>query len=157
MLNKKLAGRLALVAAALVLAAVPAFAATGVVIGSGKVKAGTVVVSKSGLTLYGFTKDSSRSSSCNGSCASTWIPWIANGSVTVKAGSGLNQSLVRTFKRSNGQKQITYNGHPLYHFVGDSKAGQQNGQAKKLNGGNWYVINKAGKFVKPGSGLIGGY
>lgn len=157
MLNKKLAGRLALVTAALVLAAVPAFAATSVVIGSGKVKAGTVVVSRSGLTLYGFTKDSSKSSSCNGSCASTWIPWIANGTVTVKSGSGLNQHLVGTLKRSNGRKQITYNGHPLYHYVGDKKSGQQFGQAKKLNGGNWYVINKAGKFVKPSSGLIGGY
>ena len=157
MLNKKLAVRLALCATAFVFAAVPALAATSVLLGTGKVKAGTVVVSKAGLTLYGFSKDSSRSSSCNGSCASTWIPWIANGSVTVKSGSGLNQRLVGTLRRSNGQKQITYGGHPLYHFLGDKKAGQQSGQAQKLNGGNWYVINKQGKFVKPSLGLIGGY
>jgi predicted lipoprotein with Yx(FWY)xxD motif len=159
MLNNKRAlfSRAALVAAAIALVAAPAFAATTTLISSGKVKRGTVVVSKTGLTLYGFTKDSSKSSACNGSCPSTWVPWIANGSATVKAGSGLTQSLVGTIKRSNGQKQITYGGHPLYHFKGDTKAGQQNGQARKLNGGYWYVISKAGKFLKPPSGLIGGY
>ena len=143
-------------AAAVCLAAAPAFAATTTVIGTGKVSRGTVVVSKSGLTLYGFTSDRG-SSSCNGGCASTWVPWIANGSVTVKAGSGLNQKLVGTIRRSNGRKQITYGGHPLYHFIGDTQAGQQNGEGKQLNGGYWYVISKQGKFLKPSSGLIGGY
>jgi predicted lipoprotein with Yx(FWY)xxD motif len=159
MLNDKraLSGRLAILAAGIALAAAPAFAAASTAISSGKVKRGTVVVSKSGLTLYGFTKDSSKSSACNGGCASTWVPWIANGSATVKAGSGLTQSLVGTITRTNGKKQITYGGHPLYHFTGDTKAGQQNGEAQKLNGGNWYVISKAGKFLKPSSGLIGGY
>jgi predicted lipoprotein with Yx(FWY)xxD motif len=149
--------RVALCASAIALLAAPAFAATSVLIGSGKVKRGTVVVSKTGLTLYGYTMDTSKKSVCNGGCASTWVPWIANGSVSVKAGSGLSQSLVGTITRSNGRKQITYGGHPLYHFAGDKKAGQQNGQDQALKGGYWYVISKQGKFLKPPSQLIGGY
>jgi predicted lipoprotein with Yx(FWY)xxD motif len=156
-LKRPLLVRAALCAAALALIAAPAFAASTVVIGSGKVKRGTVVVSKTGLTLYGYTKDTSKKSNCNGSCASTWVPWIANGAVKVKAGSGLSQSLVGTITRSNGRKQVTYGGHPLYHYVGDKKAGQQNGEDKSLSGGYWYVISKQGKFLKPSSGLIGGY
>lgn len=156
-MKRPVLGRAALCASAIALLAAPAFAATSVVIGTGKVKRGTVVVSKTGLTLYGYTKDTSRKSVCNGSCASTWVPWIANGSVTVKAGSGLTQSLIGTITRSNGRKQITYGGHPLYHYTGDSKSGQSNGQDKALGGGYWYVISKQGKFLKPSSGLIGGY
>ena len=159
MLNKKrfvVPGVAAIVAAA-ALAAAPAMAASSTVIGTGKVKRGTVVVSKSGWTLYGFSKDSSKTSACTGSCASTWIPWIAHGSVSAKSGSGLNQKLLGTITRSNGQKQITYGGHPLYHYVGDTKAGQQNGQDKKGFSGTWYVVGKSGKFLKASSNLVGGY
>ena len=65
--------------------------------------------------------------------------------------------LAGKFKRTGGSYQVTYGGHPLYHFTGDTKPGQQNGQNKKLNGGHWYVVGKSGKFIKPGSGLVGGY
>ena len=82
---------------------------------------------------------------------------MANGTVTVKPGSGLNQSLVGTITRSGTQKQITYGGHPLYHYVGDKKAGQQNGQDLKQFGGYWYVVSKSGSLLKPSSGLVGGY
>ncbi len=134
---------LGLITAVGTLAAAPALAATTTVIGTGTVKRGTVVVSKSGLTLYAFSKDSSKKSACTGSCASAWVPWMANGTVTVKPGSGLNQSLVGTITRSGTQKQITYGGHPLYHYVGDKKAGQQNGQDLKQFGGYWYVVGKS--------------
>ncbi len=149
--------RLGLITAVAALAAAPAIAATTTVIGTGKVQRGTVVVSKSGLTLYAFTKDSSKKSACTGSCASTWVPWMANGTVTVKAGSGLNQKLVGTITRSGSQKQITYGGRPLYHYTGDKKAAQQNGQAKNQFGGYWYVVSKTGSILKPSSGLVGGY
>lgn len=160
MLNNKsrLIGRAGLGAAVAVLAAAPAIAtaSTSTVIGSGHVTRGTVVVSKTGLTLYGFAKDHG-SSTCNGSCAKTWVPWIANGTVTVKSGSGLSQTLVGKTKRSNGQYQITYGGHPLYHYVGDKMAGQQNGQDKDQFGGYWYVVSPQGKLLKPSTTLVGGY
>ena len=149
--------RLGLITAAGALAAAPALAATTTTISTGTVKRGTVVVSKSGLTLYAFSKDSSKKSVCTGSCASAWVPWMANGTVTVKSGSGLSQNLVGTITRSGTQKQITYGGHPLYHYVGDKNAGQSNGQAQKQFGGYWYVVSKSGSLLKPSSGLVGGY
>ncbi len=155
--KRAVVSRVGLITAVATLAAVPALAATSTtVLGSGKVQRGTVVVSKTGLTLYAFTKDTSKRSACTGSCASTWVPWMANGTATVKAGSGLNQKLVGTISRS-GSKQITYGGHPLYRFTGDKKAGQQNGQAKKQFGGSWYVVSTGGSLLKPSSGLVGGY
>ena len=65
-------GRLGLVTAVVTLAAAPAIAASTTMIGTGKVKRGTVVVSNSGLTLYGFNNDTSKKSVCTGNCASTY-------------------------------------------------------------------------------------
>ena len=151
--------RIGLCATIAVAAATPAVAgaSSSTVISSGKVKAGTVVVNSSGLTLYAFSGDSKNKSTCYGSCAKVWIPLAAKGSVVVKSGSGLSQQLAGKFKRTDGTYQVTYGGHPLYHFTGDTKAGQQNGQNKKLNGGRWFVVGKSGKLIKPGSGLVGGY
>jgi predicted lipoprotein with Yx(FWY)xxD motif len=144
--------------AALAVAAVPAvaLASSSTVISSGKVKAGTVVVTSNGLTLYAFSGDSKNKSTCSGTCTKVWIPLTTKGSVLVKSGSGLNQQLAAKFKRSDGSYQVSYGGHPLYRFSGDTKPGQQNGQNKKLNGGHWYVVSKSGKLIKPLQ-LVGGY
>jgi predicted lipoprotein with Yx(FWY)xxD motif len=144
--------------AAIAVAAAPAvaFAGSSTTIGSGKVKAGTVVVSSSGLTLYSFAHDSKNKSTCYGACAKVWIPLTTKGSVVIKSGSGLSQTLVGTAKRTDGTTQVTYGGHPLYHYKGDTKAGQQNGQNKNQFGGHWYVVGKNGKWIKP-AGLVGGY
>ncbi len=166
MSNKKLAllGRGGLCAAVATLAAVPAIATasspraagTTTVLSTGKVKRGTVVVSASGRTIYGFSSDHGKST-CYGSCATVWTPFMANGKLLVKNGSGLSQSLVGRTKRTNGAYQLTYGGHPLYLYTGDKKIGQQNGQAKNQFGGSWYVISKSGQLLKPSAGLVGGY
>ena len=145
--------------AAIAAAAAPAIAVAGssTTIASGKVKAGTVVVNSSGLTLYSFAHDSKNKSTCYGACAKVWIPLTTKGSVVVKSGSGLSQTLVGTAKRTDGTTQVTYNGHPLYRYKGDTKASQQNGQNKNQFGGHWYVVGKNGKWIKPGGGLVGGY
>lgn len=165
MSNRKVVvrGRAGLCAAAAAIAATPALAtastphtASRTVITSGKVKRGTVVVTASGLTLYAFTSDS-RQSSCYGSCARTWIPFTTSSSTVVKTGSGLSQRLVGKTRRSNGQYQVTYGGHPLYRYVGDRRSGTQNGQDKSQFGGSWYVVSKQGQPLKPPSVLVGGY
>jgi predicted lipoprotein with Yx(FWY)xxD motif len=104
---------------------------------------GTILVDSQGLTIYLFEKDSGTKSSCFGGCASAWPPVRASGKPTV--GDGLNASLVDTTPRSDGQAQVTYNGHPLYLFAGDQSAGETNGQGLTEFGGNWFALSSAGE------------
>jgi predicted lipoprotein with Yx(FWY)xxD motif len=152
--------RLILCSAIAAAVAVPtiAVAATTTVLNTHKVKAGTVVASPSGLTLYGFVADDkTHKSTCYGNCAVVWPPLIANGRIVVARGSGLNQRLVGRVKRNNGKYQVTYGGHPLYRYIADKKPGQQFGQNVFQSGAKWYVINRSGRYIKPGSPLVGGY
>ena len=87
---------------------------------------GTVLVDSQGRTLYLFGADSGTKSACSGACATAWPPLRDSGKPT--AGSGLNVSLLGTAPRSDGNSQVTYNGHPLYTFVMDQKPGDATGQ-----------------------------
>ncbi|MCL2730009.1 MAG: hypothetical protein FWE15_08295 [Actinomycetia bacterium] len=106
---------------------------------------GTILVNSKGDTLYVFQADKSSTSTCNGNCAKQWPPLTTSGTPT--AGSGVNSSKLSTSTRSDGTKQVTYNGHPLYTFTGDSKAGQMNGQGLNLFGAKWYVVGTNGNAV----------
>jgi predicted lipoprotein with Yx(FWY)xxD motif len=106
---------------------------------------GTILVDSNGLTIYLFEKDSGTKSSCFGGCASAWPPVRASGKPT--AGSGLNASLIGTTPRSDGEPQVTYNGHPLYLFAGDQSAGETNGQGLTEFGGSWFALSSAGNPV----------
>lgn len=106
---------------------------------------GTVLVSSSGRTLYMLSSDSSSASTCTGGCASVWPPLTTTGSPT--AGSGVNASLLGTVTRSDGSKQVTYNGHPLYRYSGDTGSGQVNGEGINSFGGTWYVLDTSGHSV----------
>jgi hypothetical protein len=64
-----------------------------------------------------------------------------------KAGSGVQASLLGTINRSDNTTQVTYNGHPLYYYSGDSQAGQQNGQGLNNFGAAWFVVAPAGGKV----------
>ena len=81
-----------------------------------------VLVDSQGMTLYWFAIDTSSKSNCSGSCATYWPP--VTGPVT--AGSGVTGTL-GTITRSDGTKQATYLGHPLYTYVGDKSPGQNKG------------------------------
>jgi len=101
---------------------------------------GTKVVTNSkGLTLYWFVPDTSTTSKCTGSCATYWPP--VKGPAT--AGAGVTGTL-GTITRSDGTKQATYDGHPLYTYVGDTAAGQAKGNALNLSGGLWYEMTVSG-------------
>src|SRR3954451_21798533 len=106
---------------------------------------GKVLVNSHGRTLYLFKKDSGKKSACFGACATFWPPLRSSGKPTV--GSGAKASLVGTTKRSDGKPQVTYNGHPLYTFVMDKKAGQTNGEGVNAFGGSWVVVSPAGKQI----------
>jgi predicted lipoprotein with Yx(FWY)xxD motif len=109
---------------------------------------GTYTVDGKGRSLYLFLKDTTSKSKCYGSCAKVWRPLTVKG--TPKAGGGLTASRLSTSKRKSGAKQVTYGGHPLYYFDGDSSAGDQNGQGIKSFGARWYVVAPSGKKITGG-------
>jgi len=110
-----------------------------------KTKLGKILVSSKGHTLYMFAKDKNGKSSCSGSCAKFWPPYLQHGKAT--AGSGVKASLLGTTRRSNGSLQVTYNQHPLYSFALDKKAGQTNGEGQVAFGGKWYAVSAKGAAV----------
>jgi predicted lipoprotein with Yx(FWY)xxD motif len=111
-------------------------------VGTAKTALGTVLVDSQGRTLYLFTHDSGTTSMCSGPCATAWPPLVATGAAT--ATSGANAALLGTGKRADGTSQVTYNGHPLYRFVKDTKAGETNGQGVTAFGGSWFAVTVTG-------------
>jgi predicted lipoprotein with Yx(FWY)xxD motif len=95
----------------------------------------TVLANAKGFTLYWFAPDTATTSKCNGTCAAYWPP--VKGPVT--AGPGVTGRL-GTIKRPGGPVQATYNGHPLYTYIGDTAPGQAHGNKLNLNGGLWYEV-----------------
>jgi len=108
---------------------------------------GSVLVGADGKTLYVFDNDQGSTSSCEGGCASTWPPLATDGDPT--AGDGVDASLLGTTDRSDGTKQVTYDGHPVYNYSGDTAAGDTNGQGV---GGIWWAIGGDGQKITETSG-----
>ena len=107
---------------------------------------GTILVDQDGKTLYLFEADHGPTSTCSGGCAAAWPPATTTGSPT--AGCGATASKLGMTKRSDGSEQVTYNGHPLYWYAGDTKAGDTNGQGLDQFGAEWYAVSPAGAAVK---------
>jgi len=99
----------------------------------------TVLTDAKGLTLYWFAPDTPGKSACYGDCASYWPPVLGNPS----AGPGVTGRL-GTITRNGGGLQATYDGHPLYTYVGDSAPGQDSGNNLNLNGGLWHIVPVSG-------------
>jgi predicted lipoprotein with Yx(FWY)xxD motif len=132
--------------------------ASATVLGTEKVSNfGPVLAAASGHVLYEFDVDTRNRSHCTGRCTNTWQPFLASGSVTVKSGSGLKPKLVGRLKLPSGRYQVSYNGHPLYLYAKDRRAGQLNGQAKYQFGGDWYVLGPKGRAIACTPGLVCGY
>jgi predicted lipoprotein with Yx(FWY)xxD motif len=105
---------------------------------------GTILVDSKGNTLYVFMQDTSDVSTCTGDCAASWPALIAKGEVKAGGGGDVDESLLGTSERDDGKTQVTYNGHPLYHFSGDQAPGDTNGQGI---GDIWYVVSPAGDAI----------
>jgi predicted lipoprotein with Yx(FWY)xxD motif len=103
---------------------------------------GTILVDQDGKTLYLFEADSQNKSNCSGGCLSLWPPVMAKGTAT--AGSGVTAGMIGT---ATGSSQVTFAGHPLYWFSGDTKAGDTNGEGLDDFGGEWYALSPAGPAV----------
>jgi predicted lipoprotein with Yx(FWY)xxD motif len=92
-----------------------------------------------GLTLYWFAPDKPDKSVCYGDCAAYWPPVAGNAS----AGPGVTGT-IGTINRTDGTTQATYDGHPLYTYIGDSAPGQDGGNNVNLNGGLWHDVPVTG-------------
>jgi predicted lipoprotein with Yx(FWY)xxD motif len=109
---------------------------------------GKVLVDAQGRTLYLFEADKGTKSACDGACANIWPPLVTKGKPT--AGAGLAASKLGTTKRSDGATELTYNGHPLYTYAGDTAAGQTSGQGLDDYGAEWYALSARGDKIDNG-------
>jgi predicted lipoprotein with Yx(FWY)xxD motif len=101
-------------------------------------KLGTILADSKGLTLYRYTKDTTPGqSACSGACAKAWPPLTTAGAPTLAAGV---PGTLGTITRTDGTKQVTYNGVPLYRYAKDEDAGDTYGQGL---GGVWFVVMPA--------------
>ena len=117
----------------------PAAASTDTVLKATTIHGVAVLTNGKGFTLYSFAPDTPTTSKCYGTCAAYWPPVIG----TSAAGSGL-PGKTATIKGTDGSLQLTYNGHPLYTYIGDSAPGQASGNNVNLNGGLWLEVPASG-------------
>jgi predicted lipoprotein with Yx(FWY)xxD motif len=103
------------------------------------------LTNSSGRAVYLWAADSMNKSMCSGACAQAWPPVTSMGQVT--AAHGAKAADLGTITRSDGTKQVTYLGHPLYYFAGDSGPGQTNGQGSDSFGAKWWLVAPAGAKI----------
>ncbi len=130
-------------------------AASTTVVQSGNSSLGKVLITSSGMTLYGLTKDTSTTSACSGGCVQTWPPLVVQKGWTV--GSGLDQSSFHTILRSDGTRQLVAGRWPLYTFAGDSIPVDVKGEGT----GGFFAVGIDGKLIKSAPAqapmAVGGY
>ena len=124
--------------------AVPATTGNATV-GVGQTNLGQILVDSRGRSLYLFEKDTGTASTCYGACASLWPPLTV--SSAPKAGPGISAAKLGTTKRSDGQVEVTYNGHPLYYYAADTAPGQITGQGLNQFGAGWDVVAPNGNKI----------
>jgi predicted lipoprotein with Yx(FWY)xxD motif len=164
--NRRLRVLLALLAAAAAAAVVAACSSSGTPSSSGggssthaaaagslktaKIGGAMVLTNAKGFTLDSFAPDTSTTSNCNGTCAQNWPP--LKGPATASGVKGT----FGTIKRSDGSTQATFDGHPLYTFVGDTAPGQAKGNGLNAAGGLWHEITTSGSAASAPAGASSG-
>jgi len=110
---------------------------------------GEVLVDGKGSVLYIFEPDEAETVSCTLSCESNWPPLEAVDGALPDGTGNLNAKLLGTLPKPGGGDVITFNGWPLYRYTADKQPGSVKGQAKYLNGGDWYVMTPDGEPLIP--------
>jgi predicted lipoprotein with Yx(FWY)xxD motif len=118
---------------------------SGTVITTRSGSAGSFLTDGSGRAVYLWTKDGMNMSACSGACAGAWPPVLDKGKLT--ASGGVTASGLGTITRSGASKQVTYDGHPLYYFAGDSGPGQASGQGSDGFGAKWWLVAPSGQKI----------
>ncbi|RAV18349.1 hypothetical protein DQP55_02535 [Mycolicibacterium sp. GF69] len=104
---------------------------------------GEIVVDSTGRTLYVFSADGPSDPTCYGECADTWLPLLADADPA--GGTGIDVAAARTVPRRDRGEQVTYRGHPLYRYAGDTTDRDAKGQGLDMFGGEWHVLTKFGE------------
>jgi predicted lipoprotein with Yx(FWY)xxD motif len=107
---------------------------------------GTILVLGSGKSVYRLANDKKNKSVCTGACAKFWPPVLLAAGQKKPNGHGVKG--LGTITRANGTHQVTYQGVPLYRFVGDHKSGQITGNITDT-WGRWWVVNPAHPLTAP--------
>lgn len=107
---------------------------------------GPILFDDRGYALYAFTRDARGRSACAKACTESWPPYLLRGSLRV--GTGLEASVLATIRRPNGDRQVTYAGRPLYHWIGDREPGAVGCQNVSEFGGLWLVVRADGRLVR---------
>lgn len=122
-----------------------ASSAGSTVISTASSSAGAFLTNGSGRAVYMFDKDGTDKSNCSGQCATYWPPVTTTGTVTA-SGSAVKADL-GTIARSGATKQVTYDGHPLYYYEGDTGSGTVNGQGRTDFGAYWWLLAPSGSSI----------
>jgi predicted lipoprotein with Yx(FWY)xxD motif len=126
-------------------------AGSGAALKSATINGVSVVTNAQGFTLYSFAPDTATTSKCTGACAQIWPPVTT----AATAGQGVTGKL-GTITRSDGSKQVTYDGHPLYTYTADSAPGQAKGNGVNIDGGVWHEVTASGQAAPAGNSGGGG-
>ncbi len=91
-----------------------------------------VLTDANGMTLYTFDDDVGGTPTCYDDCAAKWPPYAANEGDAMKADWAM-------VDRTDGTKQWTYDGKPLYFYAGDTAKGDMTGDGM---GGKWHLVKE---------------
>ncbi len=120
-------------------------------------KDGRYLAGPGGRAIYLWVADSRDKSHCSGACAKFWPPVLSKSKPS--AGSGVRASDLGTIAHSGGERQVTYNGHPLYYFLEDSHRGMIKGEGNNGFGAKWWLVSPSGAAIthSSSSGSGSGY
>jgi len=118
-------------------------------VGTANSNLGRILVDRHGRTLYLFAKDKRGKSACSGLCAGYWPALTTKGKPL--AINRARKALLGTTRRGDGRRQVTYRGHPLYRFSGDTAAGKTSGEGLTDFGGGWWAVSPAGNKIVSGT------
>lgn len=107
--------------------------------------AGDYVADDSRRAVYMLEGDTD-GSKCIDDCLSQWAPLFPPTTEPTVSGD-LAPALIGTIDRADGSSQITYNGHPLYHYVDDTRPGSTAGHEVDDQWGEWYLVTPQGNAL----------